>query len=106
MVENMENNELEIINHLLEVEKGASSLIDEAQLEAEKTILDAKTKYNKEYKEKYDSIVTLLEEDYKKELQKADEKHQKEMDDYKKELESKEIKTKEFNDFLDKEFFA
>lgn len=102
----MENNELEIINHLLEVEKGASSLIDEAQLEAEKTILDAKTKYNKEYKEKYDSIVGLLEEDYKKELQKAYEKHQKEMDDYKKELESKEIKTKEFNDFLDKEFFA
>ena len=59
-----------------------------------------------EHKEKYDSIVALLEEDYKKELQKADEKHQKEMDDYKKELETKEIKTKEFNDFLDKEFFA
>ena len=59
----MENNELEIINHLLEVEKGASSLIDEAQLEAEKTILDAKTKYNKEYKEKYPNTEVLNSKD-------------------------------------------
>ena len=86
----MENNsELGIINHLLSIEKDASSLINDAQIESEKRVAEARNKYNAEYKDRYEKTVKALEENYQKELEQIKEKN-----------------TKAFNEVLDKVLFA
>lgn len=103
----MENStELDIINHLLAIEKDASSLINDAQIESEKRISEAKIKYNAEYKEKYDAAVKVLEKEYESELEKIKAAHDKEIKDYENELESSEKNSKAFNEALDKLLFA
>ena len=52
-----QNEELKMINHLLEVEKDANSLISEAMETSEKKISEARAKYNAEYKEKTEKII-------------------------------------------------
>ena len=44
------NMEIDAINHLLEVEKNASALINDAAQEADRRLSDAHAKYNAEYK--------------------------------------------------------
>ena len=55
MTEN--NPESEIINHLLEVEKNASVLIDDALKEAENNKAKAVSEFNRVYKEKFDKLI-------------------------------------------------
>lgn len=103
----MESNaELDIINHLLTIEKDASSLINDAQIESEKRVSEARAKYNSEYKEKYDAAIKELEEKYQAEIDAVKTAHDKEIDSYKSELESSEKNTKAFNEVLDKLLFA
>ena len=52
MAEN--NTEIDAINHLLEVEKNASALINDAAQEADRRLSEARSKYNSEYKTRYD----------------------------------------------------
>lgn len=103
----MENNsELGIINHLLSIEKDASSLINDAQIESEKRVAEARNKYNAEYKDRYEKTVKALEENYQKELEQVKESHDKEIQEYISSLESSEKNTKVFNEVLDKVLFA
>ena len=48
-----ENTEIDAINHLLEVEKNASALINDAAQEADRRLSEARSKYNAEYKTRY-----------------------------------------------------
>ena len=48
-----ENTEIDAINHLLEVEKNASALINDAAQEADRRLSDAHSKYNAAYKPHY-----------------------------------------------------
>jgi len=98
--------ELDIINHLLSIEKDASSLINDAQIEAEKRVSDAKVKYNSEYKEKYEAIVKDLESDFQTEMEQIKAAHDKEIKDYENELESCEKNATNFNQVLDKLLFS
>lgn len=100
------NSEIDVINHLIEVEKEASVLIDEAGIEAEKRLSEARAKYNAEYKIKYDSVVETLEKDYQKKLEELNENHIKEIEAYKTSLETKNQNSKEFKELLDKLLFA
>lgn len=99
------NSELDIINHLLEVEKDASGLISEAREEADKRVADAKAKYNLEYKKRYDQIVVELEKEYQSEMESARTAHDNAIIAYKSELESTEKNSKAFNALLDKLLF-
>ena len=47
MAEN--TSEIDAINHLLEVEKNASALINDAAQEVDRRLSDARAKYNAEY---------------------------------------------------------
>lgn len=100
------NPELDAINHLLEVEKNASALINDAQIEADKRIQEARAKYNTEYKTKYDSIAASMESDYQKAHQEIEAKYKKEIEDYKVSLENKPQNQKAFTDLLEKIIFA
>ncbi|MGP1459380.1 MAG: hypothetical protein ACTTKL_08735 [Treponema sp.] len=73
----MAESEINIINHLIEVEQQAESLVKEAQLSADKKISLARAKADAEYAQKFEAIVkkydgvraarkTQIETDYKK----------------------------------------
>lgn len=104
MAEN--SSELDVINHLLEVEKNASILIDDAMIEADKRIAEARTKYNAEYKEKYDAIVAEKDKTYHEKLDSISANHKKEIEEYKKSLENKNQNTDAFNKVLDDLLFG
>ena len=95
-----------MICHLIEVEKNASAMIEEASIEADKRVSSARAKANTEYKEKYDLEIQKLEENYKQKITEISENHKKELEDYKSSLESKPQDSKSFSTTLEKLLFA
>ena len=104
MAEN--TNEIDAINHLLEVEKNASMLISDAAMEAERRLSQARAKYNSEYKIRYDEIAAKLEAEYHNNHKKVEDKYQKEIDSYKDSLAAKPQNSEAFSSLLDKLIFA
>ena len=98
--------EIDAINHLLEVEKNASALINDAAQEAERRLSQARAKYNSEYKTRYDEVALKLENEYQINHQKIAEKYQKEIETYKESLAAKPQNTEAFSSLLDKLFFS
>ena len=103
MAEN--SSELDAINHLLEIERDAAVLIDDAKIEADKRIANAKNQYNTQYKSKYDEIVNDLDSKYNTSVDDISNKYKQEIDAYKTQLESKEQNEKAFSSLLDKLLF-
>ena len=99
------NSELDAINHLLEIEKDAAILIDDAKIEADKRINEAKGQYNAKYKEQYDKIVSELDSKYHSSMDDISEKYNKEINAYKTQLEEKKQDETEFSSLLDKLLF-
>lgn len=97
-----QNLELDAIKHLLEIEKTASVLIDDAKIEADKRLSEARSKYNTQYKSKYDEIASVLEVDYQKKLEEITTKYKSEINEYKKSLENKPQNEEAFNALLEK----
>ncbi len=104
MAEN--NPELDAIKHLIEVEKTASSLINDAKTEADKRLSEAHLKYNSQYKEKYDQLVAHLDDEFKKSHDQIEAKYKKELDDYKASIEAKSQDKKSFESLLEKLLLA
>lgn len=103
----MSNNpELDVINHLLEVEKNASCVIDNAKVEADKRITDAKAKYNQEYRSKYEVLSDEKEKAYQEKIKVLAENHKVEVEDFKKSLETKPQNKEQFNKLLESLLFA
>ncbi len=94
-----------VIEHLLQVEKDASSLIDEAVREADSRIAAAKSRYNSEYKSRYDDMVGKLDRDYNAEIQELKDSHKKLLENYEAEMRSSPRHQEEFNKLLDKLLF-
>lgn len=104
MAEN--NPELDAIKHLLEVEKNASALINDAKTEADKRLSEAHLKYNSQYKEKYDQLVAQLDKDFEEQHNQIEAKYKKEIDEYKASIESKSQDKKSFESLLEKLLLA
>lgn len=100
-----DNTELNVITHLIQVEKEASALINDALSEADKRISSAKASYNASYKEKYEVLIKNLEENYKEESQKIQENHKKEIQDYKEKLEKLNQDSSSFNELIENLLF-
>lgn len=81
--DNASNREAAVITHLLEVEKEASTLLSEAQNEANKRIAGYKAKAESEFKTAHDALVSEIEESYKKQIDAIQEERGKEIDSYK-----------------------
>lgn len=99
------NSELDAINHLLEIERAAAVLIDDAKVEAEKRISDAKSQYSLQYKAGYEKIVSELDSEYKSSVDDVSKKHEKEINAYKTHLEGQEQNKAAFSALLDKLLF-
>lgn len=102
----MENPELEEINHLLEVEKQASALIEEAMSEADKRLSEAHAKFNEQVKVKSEEITARLTKEYDAALEQIKQNHEKTIEAYKSDLENKEVNQEAFNSLLDKILFG
>lgn len=100
------NKEMDAIYHLLEIEKSASSIVNEALKSREEKLTEAHSEYNRLYNEKCTQVIKKLEEEYKAELQKAEEKYQKDIEQYRQELEDKPQNQEEFFGLLEKLLFA
>ena len=81
--------EIDAINHLLEVEKNASALINDAAMEAERRLSQARSKYNTEYKNGYDKIASELEAQYNQNQKTIEQKYNDELEAYKATLAAK-----------------
>lgn len=97
--------EIDAINHLLEVEKNASALINDAAQEVDRRLSEARAKYNSEYKARYDETAASLEAEYQTNHNSIAEKYQKEIDSYKESLEAKAQNYEAFSSLLDKLIF-
>ena len=103
MAEN--TSEIDAINHLLEVEKNAANLINDAAQEAERRLSEARAKYNSEYKSRYENETSRLETEYNLSHEKIAEKYQKKIDSFKESLVSKPQDSAAFSATLDRLIF-
>ena len=97
--------EIDAINHLLEVEKNASALINDAAQEVDRRLSEARVKYNSEYKARYDQIAAFLEAEYQTTHNSIAEKYLKEIDSYNESLAAKPHNYVAFSSLLDKLIF-
>lgn len=97
--------EIEAITLLLNVEKEASLLVDEALQQAEKRISDAKTTANAEFQKKYNQLVEKMEAEYNQKVTEVQENHVKLIDEYKSSLETRNQNKEVFNSFVESVFF-
>ena len=104
MAEN--NSEIDAINHLLEVEKHASALINDAAMEAERRLSQARAQYNSEYKARYDEAAAKLESEYQLNHKSVEEKYNKDIESYKEALAAKAQNYEAFSSLLDKLIFS
>lgn len=100
------NSELDVINHLLEIEKNASILINDAMIEADKRVNETKVRYNAEFKTRFETIAAEKDKEYHDKLEEISKKHKIEIEEYKKSLEQKNQNTEVFNQTLEKLLFA
>ncbi len=100
------NVELDTIKHLLDIEKEAATLIDEAKIEADKRILQAKSEYNEKYKSEYDSLTKKMEAECNQAVENINKKYSDELENFKNSLEEKTLNTQEFNKTLESSFFG
>lgn len=96
------NEELELINHLLEVEKNASVLIEDAMKEADAKKVQATAIFNNEFKEKYESAMAVKKAAFESKIEEIKINHEKEIQDYKKQIEEKPVNKTAFNEVLEK----
>lgn len=96
------NPELDDIQHLLEIEKSATSILNDAKNEADKRLIDANTKYNLEFKKSYEKISSQLEKKFKEDYESIGKKYRDELESYKTAMEAKKLNEKEFCSLLEK----
>jgi F0F1-type ATP synthase membrane subunit b/b' len=100
------NEEINVIAHLLQVEKNASLLIDNALKEAEQKLAQARSQANLEFKQKYEACVGNLENEYNQKLNEIQTEHDKLFDDFKESLQSQPKNNARFNNLLESLLFA
>lgn len=98
----MQETDLNVITHLLKVESEASSLIKDAQEEANKRISEARSEADAEYKKKFEKLVNSLDKDYQEKILQIETDNKNELDEFKQKIQSTERNTSSFNSFVQK----
>ena len=99
------NEEIDVINHLLSVEKNAAVLIDNAVREADSRTSKARNDAAAEFKVKYDECIAAMEKNYHITVDQVKEKHQQDFEQFKSELNNQQNNYTEFNTLMDKLLF-
>ena len=98
--------EVDIIEHLLEVERESSQMILDARLEADKIIAESRARAETSFKEQYDSILKDLEQKEASAKEEISKRHEAQLSEYKQSLDSAEKDEKAFRSLLDSLLFA
>ena len=93
--------EINVINHLLAVEKESAGLLDDAVRVADSRTTPARTKANTQFKQKYDQIAVELQKEYEQTIENKKSEHIKQMDQFKQELENRPRNYEALNKVLD-----
>lgn len=97
----MSSNESDIIEHLMEVEKFASSVTNSAMDEASRKINEAKAAAEKDFLEKYNGEIASIEQEFSLRRQEILDKTENEIQQYKNTVLSSPQDTCQFNKLLD-----
>lgn len=100
------SDEVDIIEHLLEVERESSQMILDARQEADKIIAESRARAETSFKEQYDSILKDLEQKEASAKEEISKRHEEQLSEYKKSLASAEKDEKAFRSLLDSLLFA
>ena len=90
----MDDNEL--LKHLLDLESEASSLVDEAQAEADRRTAEGERENRLRYDETYAREVEILENDYTQKLRQVKENYQQQLEAYRTSLKNMRVDTAAF----------
>lgn len=94
------NEEVDVIQHLIEIEKEAATLIAEKQKEADKLISEARTQSEAQFKEKYSIIVQELEAENQAKKESINQKYRSDVEEYKENLSKTAKNQKSFEESL------
>ncbi len=94
----------DVIGHLMSVEREATSLLADAQNEADRRKAAATDESSKKYKEAWESLVGELESGLEAEKRKIDERREREMAEYQKRIEALPRDEASFGVYLDSVF--
>ena len=98
--------EIDIIEHLLEVERESSQIILDARLEADKLIAESRARAESSFKDKYGLVLSGLEKAETSAKEAITKKHEEQLSEYKQSLASAEKDEKAFCSMLDSLLFA
>lgn len=98
--------ELDVLQHLLEVEKSAAELVLSAQEEADRRVAESASRLRSEWQARYEAASSELEASTrkKKELAKADQ--EADLASYRRELSGRSLDTDQFNRLCEEFFFG
>lgn len=100
------NSQIDILNHLLEVEKDVSLLIEQAVTDSEKKISDAKVTANAKFQKQNALTQSELEKDYEVKLQALKDNRDKTIQNFTDSLHNRKQDTNALNKCLDALLFA
>ena len=81
--------EINVISHLLAVEKESATLIDNAVKEADNRTTEARNQANSQFKQKYDEIAATLQKEFEQTIENKKSEHSKQMNEFEALLESR-----------------
>lgn len=93
--------EINVIKHLLAVEKESSSLIDDAVKEADSRTTHARNQANSQFKQKYEEIAASLQSEFEQTLENKKSEHNKQMTQFETQLLQSPRNYEAFNKVLD-----
>ncbi|MDR0494136.1 MAG: hypothetical protein LBG95_00700 [Treponema sp.] len=96
----MDNNE--ILGHLLKIESEAAALVEDAQEEADKRLLEADRQNHSAYEERYRKENERLENELSAKKDEARRRYQAELESYIAEISSVPVDNKRFSALLDR----
>jgi regulator of protease activity HflC (stomatin/prohibitin superfamily) len=102
----MAEQEINVIGHLLDVEKDASVLVSDAQSEAAKRLAAARAQADIEYKKQYDQLISRLEIEYQQKTAAVTQTHADALNTYKEKAEKTVRDTVSFGKLLDSLMFS
>jgi len=100
----MENNE--ILQHLLEIENKAATLVDDAQAEADRRVSEAEKQNRARYDEQYAREVEALEAAFSRDISLAREDYRRQLEEYHNSLKALPPDTNAFFSLAEKLFVS
>ena len=88
--------EQDMLRHLLEVESDAASLVNDAQVEADKRVAENEKLYRSRFDDLYGKEVSLLEKSYQEAVSKVKNDYDEDLKTYRKSFENEKINHEAF----------